>query len=153
MAFAVRALWAVRKSCRGSPRRYCFSKHAHSNSNSHSNSNPLLLKLLQVPNSHIKTTLDQEMASLQSSQRSWDFLITSLSPSSSDKARLVLVLIFSVSVFRFIIFLTALFFVLFNRKFQQFMVNMVNTNYLWRDIFFYYIITSFISMDKCLLCI
>ncbi|KAG4954202.1 hypothetical protein AAZX31_14G128000 [Glycine max] len=90
MAFAVRALWAVRKSCRGSPRRYCFSKHAHSNSNSHSNSNPLLLKLLQVPNSHIKTTLDQEMASLQSSQRSWDFLITSLSPSSSDKARLIL---------------------------------------------------------------
>jgi len=94
MAFAVRALWAVRKSCRGmphffpDPHRSCLCKHAHSNSN------PLLLKLLQVPTSHIKTTLDQEMPSLQNSHPSWDFLVTSLSSSSSsDKARLVLILI------------------------------------------------------------
>ncbi|KAK7384905.1 hypothetical protein VNO78_30608 [Psophocarpus tetragonolobus] len=96
MALAViRVLWTVRKSCRGSPHifpnpnRYCSSK-SHSNSNSNSNSNPLLLKLLQVPNSRIKTTLDQEMPLLENSQPSWDFLVTSLSPSSSDKARLVL---------------------------------------------------------------
>ncbi|ESW33543.1 hypothetical protein PHAVU_001G078800 [Phaseolus vulgaris] len=86
MAFAVRALRAVRKNCRGMPHRSCFCKHAHSNSNS----NPLLFKLLQVPTSRIKTTLDQEMPSLQSSHPSWDFLVTSLFPSSSDKARLVL---------------------------------------------------------------
>ena len=90
MAFAVRALRAVRKNCRGMPHRSCFCKHAHSNSNS----NPLLFKLLQVPTSRIKTTLDQEMPSLQSSHPSWDFLVTSLFPSSSDKARLVLILIF-----------------------------------------------------------
>ncbi|TKY58272.1 Rf1 protein [Spatholobus suberectus] len=94
MALAVRALWTVRKSCRGrphffpNPHRSGFCKRAQSHSNS--NSNSLLLKLLQVPNSRIKTTLDQEMASLQRSQPSWDFLVTSLSPSSSDKARLVL---------------------------------------------------------------
>ncbi|KAL2318225.1 hypothetical protein Fmac_032101 [Flemingia macrophylla] len=100
MAMAVRALWRVKNSCRGSPpffhnpHRYAFCKHSHSNSNSNSNSNStsnsLLQKLLRVPNSLIKTTLDQEMASLQSSQPSWGFLVTSLSPSSSHKARLVL---------------------------------------------------------------
>ncbi|XP_020232692.1 pentatricopeptide repeat-containing protein At5g65560 [Cajanus cajan] len=98
MALAVRALWRVRKSCRGNPQFFfnphpsSFCKHAQSNSYSISNSNlnSLLHKLLHVPNSHIKTTLDQEMASIQSSQPCWDFLVTSLSPSSSHKARLVL---------------------------------------------------------------
>ncbi|KAK7320774.1 hypothetical protein VNO77_30558 [Canavalia gladiata] len=96
MGLAVRVLWTVRKSCRGSLcflpnlHRSCLSKHSHSNSNSNSNANPLLLKLLQVSNSHIKTTLDQEISSLQNSQLSWNALVTSLSPSFSDKARLVL---------------------------------------------------------------
>ncbi|KAK7293828.1 hypothetical protein RJT34_16703 [Clitoria ternatea] len=87
---ALRVLWTVRKNCRGNlhlfpnARHFCLCEH------SNSNSKPLLLKLLQVPNSRIKTTLDQEIPSFQRSHHSWDFLIASLSPSSSDKARLVL---------------------------------------------------------------
>lgn len=98
MALAVRALLTLRKSCGGrfyffpNPHRLGFCKHAqpHSTSNLNINSNPILLRLLKVPNSRIKTTLDQEIASLQSSQPFWDILVTSLSPSSSVKARLVL---------------------------------------------------------------
>ncbi|XP_027332689.1 pentatricopeptide repeat-containing protein At1g62670, mitochondrial-like [Abrus precatorius] len=93
MALGFRVLWTVRKSYRGrlqlpNPHHSCFSKHSHSNSNS--NADPFLLKLLQVPNSRIKTTLDQEMPSILSSQLSWDSLVSSLSRSSSDKAQLVL---------------------------------------------------------------
>ncbi|KAJ1391786.1 Tetratricopeptide-like helical domain superfamily [Sesbania bispinosa] len=87
MALAFRALWTVRKGWSGSrfllyPQHFFFCNH--------SSSNPLFLKLLQVPTSSIKTTLDQEMPSLQSSQLLWDSLATSLCPSSSEKARLVL---------------------------------------------------------------
>jgi len=118
MTLAVRALRALRKSRRGmphffpNPHRSCFIKHAHSDSN------PLLLKLLQVPTSHIKTTLDKEMPYLQSSHLSWDFLVISLSPSSSDKARLVLRLLFY-SCFPCHQFLNCAHFCLIWRKIKQ----------------------------------
>ncbi|XP_061336529.1 pentatricopeptide repeat-containing protein At5g61400-like [Gastrolobium bilobum] len=90
MALAIRVLWTVRKSCIGKLHPLPNSQHFFYCKHSNSNSNPLLLKLLQVPNSRIKTTLDHEVSSFQSSQLSWEFIVTSLSPSSSQKARLVL---------------------------------------------------------------
>ncbi|XP_057443171.1 pentatricopeptide repeat-containing protein At2g30780-like [Lotus japonicus] len=87
MAFAIRVLRTVGKRFEFFPvpqHSFFFCKHANLNAN------PLLLKLVQVSNSRIKTTLDQEMPSFQSSQLSWDSLVTSLIPCSSDKARLVL---------------------------------------------------------------
>lgn len=65
-----------------SPNSQNFFSHQHSNASSTSNSNPLLLKLLHLPNSRIKTTLDHEFPSLPTSLLSLDSLITSLSPSS-----------------------------------------------------------------------
>ncbi|KAJ4708025.1 Pentatricopeptide repeat [Melia azedarach] len=56
-----------------------------------SSSNPLVSRLLQTPNSQVKTTLDSvDVFSLNNSQFFWDALITSLRCSSPDKARLVL---------------------------------------------------------------
>lgn len=55
-----------------------------------SSSNPLVSRLLQTPNSQVKTTLDSvDVFSLNNSQFFWDALITSLRCSSPDKARLV----------------------------------------------------------------
>ncbi|KAK7260738.1 hypothetical protein RIF29_27022 [Crotalaria pallida] len=93
MAIAIRVLSTVRKSCcigslhflRNS-RHFFFCKQSSSNSKS----NPLLLKLLQVPDSRIKTTLDHEISSLRPSQLPCHFLVTSLASSSSNKAHLVL---------------------------------------------------------------
>ncbi|KAJ0030516.1 hypothetical protein Pint_12789 [Pistacia integerrima] len=54
-------------------------------------SNPLLSKLLQIPNSQIKTTLDSEdPLLLNNSSFSWDTLLTSLRSSSPQKAQSVL---------------------------------------------------------------
>ncbi|KAI5394077.1 pentatricopeptide repeat-containing protein At2g30780 isoform X3 [Lathyrus oleraceus] len=88
MAFRIRVSCIARKSYRRTPHNFFFRQH--SNSSSTSNSNPLLLKLLHLPDSRIKTTLDHEFPSLPTSLLSLDFLITSLSPSSSQKQNLVL---------------------------------------------------------------
>ncbi|XVF08878.1 hypothetical protein REPUB_Repub07fG0042200 [Reevesia pubescens] len=53
-------------------------------------SNPLLKKLLQVPTSLIKTTLDSDYRfALKNSEFSWDTLVAALPSFSSEKARLV----------------------------------------------------------------
>ncbi|XP_058001766.1 pentatricopeptide repeat-containing protein At2g30780 isoform X2 [Hevea brasiliensis] len=54
-------------------------------------SNPLLVKLLRLPISQIKSTLDsQHPFTLNSFEFSWNTLVTNLSSSSPEKARLVL---------------------------------------------------------------
>jgi hypothetical protein len=85
----IRVLSIARKSYRAILQHHFFFRNY---SNSSSNSNPLLLKLLQLPNSNIKTTLDHEFPSLPTSLLSFDFLITSLSP-SSQKPNLVIITI------------------------------------------------------------
>lgn len=90
MALACRVL-SVAKSSRYllMPRRFerlfCVTS-----STSGSPSDPLISRLLQVPISQIKTTLDSvDIFALNSSQFSWDALITSLRSSSPQKAQLV----------------------------------------------------------------
>jgi hypothetical protein len=54
------------------------------------NPNPLVAKLLHVPSSRIKTSLDSEQTSaLKSFGFSWEALVTSLRSSSPQKAHLV----------------------------------------------------------------
>ncbi|KAF7830140.1 Pentatricopeptide repeat-containing protein, mitochondrial [Senna tora] len=92
MALSCRVLLSsVRKMCNGTLHFLSFPSGSHHlNFQTESNSNPLLLKLIRVSNSRIKSTLDQEFNSLKSSEFSWESLVTSLRPSSSEKARLVL---------------------------------------------------------------
>ncbi|XP_054793442.1 pentatricopeptide repeat-containing protein At2g35130-like [Prosopis cineraria] len=91
MASACRVLSSVRKRYAG---RFNFlalpSSSHHLNFHKESSSNPLLIKLLRVSNSCIKPTLDQELASLKSSEFSWESLVSCLRPSSPEKSRLVL---------------------------------------------------------------
>ena len=55
-----------------------------------SSSNPLLRKLLQVPSSLIKTTLDSDdRFALKNPEFSWDSLVADLLSLSSEKAQLV----------------------------------------------------------------
>ncbi|XP_045810944.1 pentatricopeptide repeat-containing protein At2g30780-like [Trifolium pratense] len=82
MASGIRVLSIARKSYRAILPHNFFFFFRQQHSNSTSSSNPLLLKLLQLPNSYIKTTLDHEFPSLPTSLLSFDFLITTLSPSS-----------------------------------------------------------------------
>lgn len=91
MALACRVLSSVRKRCIG---RFHFlalpSISHHLNFHKESDSNPLLIKLLRVSNSQIKSTLDQELCSFEGSKFPWQSLVTSLRP--SEKARLVMFL-------------------------------------------------------------
>ncbi|KAI4316156.1 hypothetical protein L6164_024162 [Bauhinia variegata] len=90
MALANRVLSSVTKTC-GRLRFVALASTSHRLFfHKDSNSNSLLIKLLHVPNSSIKSTLDEQMCSLKSSEFSWEFLVTSLRSSSSEKARLVL---------------------------------------------------------------
>jgi len=97
MASGIRVLGIASKnySRRIAHNFFLFRNHS---SNS-SNPNSLLHKLLNLPNSHIKTTLDHQFPSLPTSLlSSFDFLITSLSP-SSIKPNLVITLSFTSFMF------------------------------------------------------
>jgi hypothetical protein len=91
MASGIRVLSIARKSYRTILQHHFFFRN---HTNSSSNSNPLLLKLHQLPNSNIKTTLDHEFPSLPTSLISFHFLVTSLSP-SSQKPNLVITILSS----------------------------------------------------------
>ncbi|KAL9440184.1 hypothetical protein AB3S75_018945 [Citrus x aurantiifolia] len=93
MAVACRVL-SVAKSSRYLLMPLRFDRllcNTNTNSTSASSSNPLISRLLQVPVSQIKTTLDSvDIFAFNSFQFSWDALITSLQSSSPKKAQLVL---------------------------------------------------------------
>ncbi|EEF45917.1 pentatricopeptide repeat-containing protein At2g30780 [Ricinus communis] len=80
----VRRVLSVAKLQSQSLQIHFKSKQQYTITNS---SNPLLSKLLQLPNSKIKSTLDSD---LNSSQFPFDALVTALASSSPEKARLVL---------------------------------------------------------------
>lgn len=68
-----------------------FKSQRMSCNESSSLSNPLLKKLLQVPSSLIKTTLDSPdyLFAQKDSEFSWDALVAGLPSFSSEKAKLV----------------------------------------------------------------